>query len=441
MNAWGSAWGAMSASDHEAQAIRLQLVELSEHILRRLAGLLARARAHSRHTYEEVEATAREITSVQRELMEELARPVPHREELDLLTSLMRVQDRSLSVLEQLERLPFHHEPLTLQSSPRAAPARPAPLRPVPEEFAPWPEATLEPSPPEPPPASQAMRHPPRSPRTAPPVGPAMTGRLQTQSSVGQPFPFLPNQSPVRTTRPARGGGPPPAQTEAKARSGPPRRDSATPGPAAGPVPGEIAEPAQLPARTAVSRPPAPLFRRTALIRGMRRVADDLWGLVRRLPAAALSALFIALGLVFVVVVARMMFFVADGLTAAPGQTPTERISAERLPTETIPMPATADLKSVAGRPLLPATGDAFVVVLSMHPDASSAQRTFAEVKQRMPAALAGISADIQPVETPNGMRYRLALAPPMPRERAFALCAEFKTSGFPACWLRRLQR
>jgi hypothetical protein len=442
----------MAASDHEAQAIRLQLVELSEHILRRLAILLARARADGRMTYPDVEATARDISNVQRELMDELARPIPRREEMAHLMALMRVQDRSLSVLEQLERLPFNQAAVPLQTV-RSVSHRPSARVEDPPEIAPWPEDDIYTEPP----ASQ--------PRQRPPGGPApdrsLPGRLQTWSSAGQPYPVMPGQAPVRSRPRAPDHVEPPSRSAAPAersrerppsnppsnRTAPPLRRDAPPTPApsrAAPPPPSPPPEAQraaalpVPAAASTDRQSeiAELGRPSAKERIGNRLRDA-WDMFRRVPQIAITAVFLVLGVVALALVGRLAMVVAQGLTTPNKEIVDQQRADERLPPEE-GKSASADARAKA---LLPSTGDAFVVVLSMHPDAAAAQRTFAEMRQRMATTLTGLKPDIQPMETPNGMRYRLALAPPMSRERAFAVCSEFKAAGFQACWLRRLQR
>jgi hypothetical protein len=173
------------------------------------------------------------------------------------------------------------------------------------------------------------------------------------------------------------------------------------------------------------------------LIAGAKTILGS--GLTRQVPRVMLSSVFIVLGLVFVMLVGRLFMSVFEELGSRRSP-PEPAISTERLPPEgSAPLSVT----EFGGRPgrVLPATGEAFVVVLSTHADAAAAQRQFSEMRQRLPAALTGLSPDVQPIEGAGGFRYRLALAPPMARERALNLCAEIKAAGFAACWLRRLQR
>jgi hypothetical protein len=443
----------MAASDHEAQAIRLQLVELSEHILRRLAILLARARADGRMTYPDVEATARDISNVQRELMDELARPMSRREEMAHLMGLMRVQDRSLSVLEQLERLPFNQAAVPLQTA-RSVGQRPSARADDTIEIAPWPEdeGFADPPPPPAPRRGRSDAPPPEPDRSRAP------GRLQTWSSAGQPYPVMPGQAPVRSRpRTPDPVEPPPRRPPPSARSQerppgnpprtapPPRRDAPPTAPSARsaptpPAPSESKRSTALPVPVATSpereSEVAELGHPSARERAANRLLD-LWDMFRRVPQMTITAVFLVLGVVALVLVGRLAMVVAQGLTSPGNQVAAQQRVEERLPAED-GKAASADARAKA---LLPPTGDAFVVVLSMHPDAATAQRTFAEMRQRMATTLTGLKPDIQPMETPNGIRYRLALAPPMSRERAFAVCSEFKAAGFQACWLRRLQR
>jgi hypothetical protein len=437
----------MAASDHEAQAIRLQLVELSEHILRRLAILLARARADSRVTYPDVEATARDISNVQRELMDELARPLPRREEMAHLVGLMRVQDRSLSVLEQLERLPFNQTAVPLETV-RSVTHRPAARADDVVEIAPWPE---EEGYAEPPPMRQ-----PRRPSGGPtPERPGSPGRLQTWSSAGQAYPVMPGQAPVRS-RPRTPEQPPPRppvpseRSRERAASNPPRtappvrREAPisppvrTSPPLSSAAATQRATPLPVPVEVAAERQDeiADLGRPSSKERIGHRLRD-VWDMFRRVPQLTITAVFLVLGVVALALVGRLALVVAQGLTTPNTEIVDQQRVEERLP----PEEAKATSADTRAKALLPATGDAFVVVLSMHPDAAAAQRTFAEMRQKMATTLTGLKPDIQPMETPNGMRYRLALAPAMSRERAFAVCSEFKAAGFQACWLRRLQR
>lgn len=438
----------MSPVRQDAEAIRLQLVELSEHILRRLAVLLDEARRHSTRAYLEVEATARDITEVQRELMHEVGRTVPRHQEVNHLTTLMRVQDRSLSVLEQLENLPFR------QSFP-AAPSEPAPAtwqqHPQEQSFyrppdPAWPSPRPEspqfrapPVPPVQPPHYAQPREPERGSRPA-----VFGGRLKTQPSVGQPAAMATTPSHARAAEQRSRQPQPPVAPPTVART------PATPvAVLADDEPGaELSETrssrteSNLPvpvARKEVEISAEPVRRRRLLL-WPRHLADRIWLFFRGLPQAVLSIVFLAMAIVFIGVFAKMFMVVADGLTARRGGSEIDRpVSTERLPSE-VPGTVYNELKSARG-PLVPPTGEAFVIVLSMHADTQAAQRAFVEIRQKMPTTIQGMSPDIQPIETANGLRYRLALAPPMSRDRAFALCAEFKTAGFPACWLRRLHR
>lgn len=445
------------ASDVEAQEIRVQLAELSEHILRRLSMLLARAREHSASSYADVEATARDMTDVQRQLMARLGEPVSRREELPLLMSLMRVQDRALSVIEQLERLPFNRAPLSLaveqsRSSQSGPPTRPAASMkretPGHSEFAPWPEETLAdifpvgPSPHSPAPTAY-VPDAARPDRSAAPYAPPAAGRLNTRPSAGQPIAAV--GKPVRSTG---GTGARPEQRQARPRpveapaappiapdsGGAPLADRA---PQARPAPSVEIE--QAPAEK-TAREPSNKGSSGALVPILAR-ASRLWdvGLLRQVPRVMLSSIFIVLGLVFAVLIGRLFLVVLDEL-GSRRSAPEPVISTERLPPETTtPTPVT----EFGGRPgrVLPPTGEAFVVILTTHPDAASAQRQFSELRQQFPTSFAGLSADVQPIEGAGGFRYRLALAPPLARERALSLCAEVKAAGFAACWLRRLQR
>ena len=198
----------MTPPRHEANAIRLQLVELSEHILRRLAVVLARARAESRAAYEDVEATARHINHAQSRLMDELGRPVSPRDELPLLKTLMGVQDRTLGLLEQIEALPFYRTaPALRQAEPQRLSQVP-PSSDAPVELEPWPEETGWDARPSERTASAQLRatRPAPGPVPSPPpsdrLGP---GRLETHTSVGAELPVAAGQ-PVARLRPVEPG-------------------------------------------------------------------------------------------------------------------------------------------------------------------------------------------------------------------------------------------
>ncbi|MFZ4807055.1 MAG: hypothetical protein ACOYLQ_07340 [Hyphomicrobiaceae bacterium] len=423
----------MTPSGHEANAIRLQLVELSEHILRRLSVVLARARAESRAAYEDVEATARHINHAQTRLMDELGRRVPARDELPLLKTLMGVQDRTLGLLEQLEALPFNRsapEPRYVepQRLSHAAPRHDEPIA-----IEPWPEdAEWEAAPPEPaarprPQPARPVQHPAQAHAPVSP-GRAGVGRLQTHPSVGAELPVAVGQ-PVARMRPADPAPPRPRPAAAAA---------AVPLAASPPAP-ERRRPVEIEAEVVPvvdrkSGVPAPAVKptrpRVPWTATLSRYAHDIAVMARTLPVAVLAAVFVGIGVVFMLFIGRSLLSVMD---RAPEAVAASVISTDRLPPE-------SDAAGAA-RSTIPATGDAYVVVLSMHPDAAGARKGFAEMRQRAPGALAGMSADIQPIESPAGLRYRLALAPALTRERAFTICGELKSAGFPACWLRRLQR
>jgi len=313
------------------------------------------------------------------------------------------------------------------------------------------PDGYLEPPPSEP---SRRLSARPAPERTGSPDG------LQTRSSAEPYYSLKSRQAPVRsrprTPDPAEPSPRPPARV-GRSRERPlsnPPSNRMSPllrcgGPPTAPASRVAISPVSPPEHQRAAALPvpasAPTDRQSDIADLSRRSAKEririrlgaVWYSFRHLLQILVTAAFVVLGIVALALVGRLAIMVSQGLNTPESEMVNQQRVDERLPTE--------DADSVSAdalaKKLMPSTGDAFLVVLSMHPDAATAQHTFAEMRQTMGATLTDLKPDIQPVETPNGIRYRLALASPMSRERAFAMCSDFKAAGFHACWLRRLQR
>jgi hypothetical protein len=78
------------------------------------------------------------------------------------------------------------------------------------------------------------------------------------------------------------------------------------------------------------------------------------------------------------------------------------------------------------------------VTVLATQQDPEVARQTFLTLQARYPAILGAMEAEIEAVQTEDGVTWhRLSIVPPVPRSEAKDLCKRLRAAGYAACWVK----
>jgi hypothetical protein len=384
----------MAAFDRDAALERQQIHEISINVARRLLRVLDRSRMAPPYIAADIEANARAISDIQREI-DQLMAGLPPRGTLEIavLTHILGSHRRALDMLEVLEARTAEPSPENRSNAAHAHAALLATSREI----------------------EQAAQ---RQTMTAP-AGPRGPLALTAPNAAGPgPYPM-----PVGGLGPQRQAPPPsPRQQPPGAAPGPGRR------------------PARPQAKQDRARPnfqlPTLASARALLTHRKTSATFAVFTVVAGLAVSALSLLDTGNGDRHQAALAPgqkldgRLGAAASSEKEAGGPPSSGGMSAEAAP------PAT-DEYVVATDPLME---QPYLVVLATRQTTEELHQDFRSLKGTYPEILGNAKARVDRVQGQDRQNwYRLSLIPPQSRDDAKALCGNLKSAGMTGCWIKPL--
>ena len=396
----------MAAFNRDAALERQQIHEISLNVARRLLKVLERSRAAPPHIGADIEASARLIADIQREI-DQLMAALPPRELMDIavLTHILGSHRRALDLLEVVEQKASGLLP-RMDAAPDAAQAHAALLATSRE---------IEQS---------AFRQ--EMPGLAAPRGPV--AYLPAPATAPYPQQHAPIPPAPQWAQPVGQRPPPSAQRAPMPPKGPAKK----------------ADKARSAGAVAASS-----------VAAMRALVDK-----NPTSAAALAALTVVAGL-SIAILSIVSPGIGDGTrshaaaTLEPGKKLDGRLAtAGETSTEEAPAPRASGAMSAEAAVLSPSVGNEtqgpivvspnmeqpYLVVLSTRRSTEELQQDYRGFKSAYPQILGDAKARVDRVQGQDRETwYRLSLIPPHSRADAKDLCRSLKAAGLTGCWIKPL--